>query len=68
MKLPRRTRRRPFAPNQSPLTSSAIDQHEVARFLRHQPPLEIPARHPSTSLVGLIGLSVLGYRIIRRLD
>ena len=41
------------------------DRHEIARFLREQPPQPIPPRVDSRNVPGLIGLSLLGYRVVR---
>lgn len=44
------------------------DAHEIARFLRPQPPYEIPARSGPAHIPGLIALDILGYRVIRRIQ
>lgn len=42
------------------------DPHEVARFLRPQPPWPIPPRTYATPLPGLLALALLGARVVTR--
>lgn len=51
--------REPFLPQSRPC------HREIARFLRVQLPTPIPERGASKNIPGLIGLSLLGFRIIR---
>jgi hypothetical protein len=41
------------------------DVHEIARFLREQPPLTTPPRTATGRAPGFIAWSLNGYRIIR---
>jgi len=52
----------------NPPAVPALDRQEVARFLRPQPPIEVPRRAVAATMPGLIAGEVLGYRVIRRLD
>lgn len=42
------------------------DPHEVARFLRPQPPIEIPRRRFEAPPPGLFALQLLGARLVTR--
>lgn len=42
-----------------------LDRAEVARFLRPQPPRPIPRHTFLPRIPGLIGLPLMGYRVIR---
>lgn len=57
--------RRTFLPLSLRLPRSTPDRREIARFLRVQQPGSIPERRHTARIPGLIGLAVLGYRVIR---
>jgi hypothetical protein len=59
-------RRRLVLPPDMLTATRTPDRREVARFLREQPPMLVPRSPYATPLPGLIALSVLGYRVIRR--
>jgi hypothetical protein len=44
------------------------DPREIARFQREQPPLRVPPRRFDPVVPGLIGMPLMGYRVIRRLQ
>jgi hypothetical protein len=46
----------------------AEGRREVARFLREQPPRDVPRRSWAAPTPGLVALSLLGGRVIRRFD
>jgi hypothetical protein len=65
MKRDRRVRRGVADRHPPVLPVFVPDQHEVARFLRPQPPASVPPVGQPRRVPGLIGLSVLGFRVIR---
>jgi hypothetical protein len=51
-----------------PYAVPPVDRAEVARFLREQPPLDVPRRQIDRPVPGLVAAGLLGGRIVRRFE